>query len=135
MEKPILKRENILYPELSYSIVGCAFEIFNQLGPGHAEKIYHNALALSFKDKGLPYKDQISFAVMFKDKVVGKNILDFLVDERIIVEIKKDVRYSKIHLEQVLNYLKVTSLKLALLITFTNNGVTFKRIINISEST
>ncbi len=131
MNKTKLKREDILYPELSYEIMGCAFEVFNQLGPGQAEKTYHNAMILVFKEKKVSFKSQVYFPVMFKDKVIGKNVFDFLVDEKIIVELKKDIRYSKVHLDQVVNYLKVSNLKLALLINFTNDGVTSKRVINV----
>ena len=62
----------------------------------------------SLKDKKISFRDQVYFPVKFKDIIIGKSVFDFLVDEKIIVEIKKDVRYSKVHLDQVLNYLKVS---------------------------
>jgi GxxExxY protein len=133
MNRSKLNREDLLYPELSCKIIGCAFEVFNQLGPGHAEKTYHAALALSFKDKGISFNEQVYFPVKFMGKVVGRNFFDFLVDDKIIIEIKKNVRYSKVHLDQVSNYLQVSNLKLAILINFMIDGVTSKRIINISE--
>ncbi len=111
--------------------MGCAFEVFNQLGPGHAEKTYHNGMKVLFQEKKISFKDQVYFPVTFKDKVIGRSIFDFLIDEKIIVELKKDVRYSKVHLDQVLNYLKVSDLELAILVNFTNRGVTSKRIVSV----
>ena len=128
-----LRRDDILFPELSYEILGYAFEVFNQLGPGHAEKTYHNGMKVLLKNKQINFRDQVHFPVKFQDKIIGKSVFDFLVEGKIIVEIKKDVHYSKAHLEQVLNYLKVSNLKLGILINFTNNGVTSKRIINTSQ--
>jgi hypothetical protein len=48
MSTPILKKDNVLYPELSYAIIGCAYDVFNEIGPGHSEKTYQNALGVSF---------------------------------------------------------------------------------------
>ena len=66
-------------------------------------------------------------------EIVGKGFLDFSIDSKIIAELKKDGYFSKTHLEQVLNYLKMSNLKLAILINFTNEGVKFKRIVNINQ--
>ncbi|MBN8695689.1 MAG: GxxExxY protein [Bacteroidetes bacterium] len=66
--------------------------------------------------------------------MIGRGFLDFLVEDKIIVELKKDENFTKTSIDQVLNYLKTTDLKLAILINFTKQGVKFKRIINISES-
>ena len=110
-----LIRNDLIYPDLSYKIIGCAFEVFNALGPGHSEKIYQKALAESFKEK-----------------IIARGYLDFQVEERIIVELKKDERFSKIHIEQVLQYLKNSSLQLAIIINFTKTGVISKRVINIA---
>lgn len=72
----------------------------------------------------MPYK------VIFQEKVVGNNYFDFLVDDKIIVELKSLSKFSKANYDQVLNYLKVSNLKLALLIMFTQNEVRHKRVIN-----
>ena len=131
--KAQLKRNDLVYPELSYEIIGCAYEVFDGLGAGHSEKTYQKAFAIELKRKSILFKEQVYYAVKFKDEVVGKGFLDFEVDGKIIVELKKNVHFSKVHLEQVLNYLKISKLKLGILITFTNDGIKHKRIININQ--
>ncbi|MBI4930697.1 MAG: GxxExxY protein [Bacteroidetes bacterium] len=125
-----VKRSDLLFPELSYQIVGCAFEVYNELGFGHHEKYYQRAYAEALKLKELKFTEQVYFPLKFKDKVIGKFYFDFLVDEKVIVELKKDNRFSKQHIDQVKGYLKVSGLKLAILINFTRTEVLYKRIIN-----
>src|SRR4051812_16600235 len=127
--KPQLKRNDLVYPELSYEIVGCAYEVFDELGAGHAEKTYQRAFAVALRKKEIAFKEQVYYSVKFKDEIVGKAFLDFEIESKIIVELKKNVHFSKSHLEQVLNYLKVSNLKLGILITFSNEGTNFKRIV------
>ncbi len=128
-----LRRKDILYPELSYEIVGCAFDVFNELGPGFHEKYYQRALAESFKNKNLKFSEQAGHPLKYKGIIIGRQYLDFLVEDKIIVEIKKGNIFSKRHVDQVMNYLKTNNLKLAILINFTNNGIVSKRIININS--
>lgn len=130
--KPVLKRSDLVYPELSYEIVGCAYEVFDQLGSGHSEKTYQKAFAVALKSKSVPFKEQVYYVVKFKDEIVGKGFLDFEVDGKVIVELKKNVHFSKAHLEQVLDYLKKSNLKLGILITFSTDGIKYKRIINLN---
>jgi len=127
-----LIKTDILHPELSYKIIGCAFDVFNELGPGFHEKYYQRALAEAFNNQKLKFLEQKGCILKYKDVIIGKQYLDFLVDDKIIVELKKGNQFSKRHIEQVLNYLKTNKLELAILINFTNEGVVSKRIININ---
>jgi GxxExxY protein len=129
-----LVRKDLVYPELSYQLVGCAFEVFNELGPGHVEKNYQKAFATMLNLKSLAFKEQVYYPLVFKGKVIGKNFLDFLVEDKVIIELKKDQFFSKTHIDQVLNYLKLSNLNLAILINFSKTGVTSKRIINIEQA-
>ena len=128
-----VKRTDLVYPELSFIIVGCAYEVFNELGPGHTEKIYQRALAAVFEEKKIVFKEQEYYPLKFKDKVIGRGFLDFAVDNKIIVELKKDETFTKTHIDQVVNYLKLSNYKLAILINFTPQGVKFKRLVNINQ--
>lgn len=128
-----VKRTDLVYPELSFIIVGCAYEVFNELGPGHTEKIYQRALAAVFEEKKIIFKEQEYYPLKFKDKVIGRGFLDFAVDNKIIVELKKDETFTKTHIDQVVNYLKLSNYKLAILINFTPQGVKFKRLVNINQ--
>lgn len=122
--------EKLIHAELSYSIIGCAYDVFNQLGGGHTESVYQKALKESFLRKQLHIKEQIFYKVKYDEKTVGKNFFDFLVDEKIIVEIKAASKFSKANYDQVLNYLHVSKTELALLINFTSKQVEVKRVVN-----
>jgi GxxExxY protein len=126
-----LKRKDLLHPELSFKIVGCAFEVHNELGYGFKEVIYQKALSLAFAEKGLSFKEQMQFEIKFKEQVLAKRYFDFVVEDTVVVEIKRDDKFSKANIDQTIEYLKVSNLKLALLINFGKEGVVYKRLINI----
>ncbi len=130
--KTLLKRKDILFPKLSYEVVGSAFDVYNEIGPGHLEKHYQGALAISFRSKGFNVKEQLYCPVTFMGKMIGKRLLDFLIDDAVVVEIKKGNRFSKSHIDQVLDYLKINNLKLAILVNFGSDGVLFKRVVNFN---
>jgi len=129
-----LQRKDLIHPELSYTIISCAFDVNNEIGGGHHEKHYQRALAKSFEYKQLAFKEQIYYTLKYKGSIIGKSYLDFLVENKIIVEIKKGNQYSKRHIDQVLDYLKTANLPLAILINFGQNGVHFRRIVNFDCS-
>ncbi|MDQ3046837.1 MAG: GxxExxY protein [Bacteroidota bacterium] len=129
--QPVVHKKDLLFPELSYQIIGCAYDVFNEIGFGHPEKFYQRALAESLKSKNLAFTEQLYFPVKFQDKIVGKMFFDFLVEEKVIVEIKKDARFSKQNIDQVNQYLKTTGYQLALLINFSPTGVVYKRMVNL----
>jgi GxxExxY protein len=131
--KPIVRRNDLVYPELSYEIVGCAYEVWDELGFGHSEKIYQKSFAIVLRTKNKKFQEQVYYSLKFRDEIVGKGFLDFLIDDKIIIELKKDGNFSKTNIEQVLNYLKLSNLKLAILINFTKEGVKFKRIVNVNS--
>ena len=131
MEKNI--RNDLVFPELSFKIVGCAFEVYNQLGYGHAEKYYQKAMAISLRNQKIFFKEQAHFPLKFQGETIGKGFCDFVVDEKVIVELKKDKRFSKANIEQVYQYLKSSKLKLAILINFTSSGAIFKRLVNLRD--
>ncbi|MDP3014876.1 MAG: GxxExxY protein, partial [bacterium] len=106
---PILKRNDLLYPELSYEIIGAAFDVYNLLGEGHHEKYYQKALAEALTNKELKFKQQLSCSLNYRGKILGKRFLDFLVENKIIIEIKKGNKFSKQHIDQVLDYLKLNN--------------------------
>ena len=121
----------IIYPELSYQIIGIIFEVFNDLGYGYLEKYYQKALELAFRQARVEFKAQSPYRVKYKGEIIGKNYIDFIINGIIVLEIKKGNRFSKRYFDQVVSYLKVTGMKLAILAHFTSDGVKFKRILNI----
>jgi len=93
-----LRRTDLIYPELSYKIIGCAFDVYNSLGSGHHEKYYQRALAETFFGQNFNFSQQVDFPLKYKEKIIGRNFLDFLVDNKIVVEIKR----GNIFLRQIL---------------------------------
>jgi GxxExxY protein len=125
-----LRKSDIFYPELSYQIVGILFSVYNELGPGHHERYYQRAVAQLLKESGLNFQEQRSIPTKFRGTYIGRSQLDFIIENKIVLEIKKGSRFSKRHIDQVLQYLKDTKLRLAILATFKQEGVVFKRIVN-----
>lgn len=123
--------DNIVYKELSYKVVGVIFEVFKELGYGFKERYYEDAIAKEFKNKGIEFKRQIPCKLKYKGEIIGNYRFDFLVEDKIIVELKQGNYFSKNNITQALQYLKASDLKLAILTNITNNGVKFKRILNI----
>jgi GxxExxY protein len=126
-----IKNPELVYPELSYKLVGLAYTVSNELGFGHLEKIYQRAYAKELSLEKLKFKEQVPYSVFYKGESIGKSYLDFLVEDKIIIELKRNDIFSKKHIDQVLNYLKISDLKLALLIHFSKEGVKYKRIVNV----
>jgi len=123
-------KEDLIYPELSFKLVGYAFEVFKKLGYGHREDVYQKAYAEMLKTNNHNFVEQQYCPVVFNDKVIKKLFLDFKVDEKLIVELKKDEKFSPDHIEQVNQYLKSSGLQLAILFNFGRQGVLYKRLVN-----
>jgi GxxExxY protein len=125
-----INEDKVIYKELSYQIVGLLFEVHNELGYGYKEKYYEEAIARLFIKNKVKFKRQIPFDIKFKDEIIGRNYLDFLVENKIVLEIKKGNNFSKKYMEQVNQYLKITKMKLAILASFTSKGIKFFRLLN-----
>lgn len=126
----VKKKEKVLYPELSYRIVGCLFEVYNQLGAGHRESYYQKALAEEFRANGLVFEEQRKINLEYKNKVVGKNYLDFLIEDKVVLELKIGRCFSKNSFRQTQAYLKKTGYKLGIIALFTSKELKFYRVLN-----
>jgi GxxExxY protein len=125
-----MPKDKVIYKELSYKIVGILFEVYNELGYGYKEKYYEKAIKQALRDSNINFKCQAPYKINFKNRLLGINYLDFVVENKIVLEIKRGSYFSKQNLTQVLEYLKITKLKLAILANFTANGVKFIRLLN-----
>ncbi|MBW4595944.1 MAG: GxxExxY protein [Brasilonema angustatum HA4187-MV1] len=103
---------------LAYRVIGAAIEAHRVLGPGFLESVYQQALEVEFRMRGIPYKPQYPVTVNYKGYPVGEGILDFLIGDVLIVELKAVENLSPVHEAQVISYLKMTKHPLALLINF-----------------
>jgi GxxExxY protein len=120
---------DILYKELSYAIVGAAMEVHRILGPGFLEAVYQTALTHELKLRGIPYEEQKYLPVSYKGILVGDYIADFVIDGKIIVEIKAISAFNLNHEAQALNYLAATGFRLALLLNFGSKSLQQKRMV------
>jgi GxxExxY protein len=119
----------LLFKELCYKTVGAAQEVHRTLGPGFLESVYEHALAQEFALRQIPFERQAPLSVMYKQTCVGDFRADFVVDGKIILEIKATTGLVPAHEAQALHYLAMTGFRLALLINFGTKSLQFKRII------
>ncbi|MEZ4875640.1 MAG: GxxExxY protein [Flavobacteriaceae bacterium] len=120
----------LVYKEESYAIVGCLFEVYNNLGSGFSEIVYKDALEYELLRKNIPFQREKEFSVQYKEVILKhKFFADFVIDEKIILEIKTVENLNDKHLAQCLNYLKVSKLKLALLVNFHKDFLDHQRIV------
>lgn len=110
--------EDHLYKDLTYKIIGAAMLVHKQLGPVHKELIYHKALEKEFLDSKLPYTSEKILPVIYKGVSVGVYRPDFLVEDKVIVEIKAVVLLPRSFETQLSYYLKGTGYKIGLLLNF-----------------
>src|SRR5207237_3268932 len=115
-------------------IIGCAFTVGNRLACGFLEKVYENSLIIEMRKSGLTVAQQKVIEVRYDDCVVGTYVADVVVEGTVLLEIKAVKFFDEIHTAQCLNYLKITSLPLCLLINFGRPRVDIKRVILTTES-
>lgn len=127
---------NLLYKDLVYKIQGILFEVYKALGSGFKESIYQNAIEEELIKQKISYKREPSLKINYKDKVVGLYRPDFIIDEKVLLEIKA-VPEVLVYFEiQLFNYLKATKYKLGLLVNFgCDGGVDIRRKILTQKST
>ena len=118
---------------ISYDIRGAAFDVYNNLGPGLLESVYEAAMTYELKKSGHKIKRQVGLPVKYKTEELELGFrLDLLVDRKVIIEIKSVDALAPVHYKQLLTYLRLTDLKLGLLINFNtdNLGKNIKRVVN-----
>ncbi len=110
--------------EISYKIRGAIFKVYNELGSGLFESVYEKALIYQLKNDGLEVKSQVSIPVYYNKQLLNIGfILDVLVENKVIVEIKSVEELSKVHHKQILNYLRLTNLRLGVLVNFNTDNI------------
>jgi GxxExxY protein len=104
--------------ELAHAVIGVAIEVHRQLGPGFLESVYEEALCIELADKRISFERQKEISVLYKGRPIGKQRIDLMVGEVLIVELKAIDALAEIHKAQVISYLRATGLPLGLLINF-----------------
>jgi GxxExxY protein len=103
---------------LTERIIGCAYAVHNQLGPGFLEKVYENALRIEFEEAGLSVQQQHPIPVHYRGRIVGDFFADLLVENQVVIELKAVRTIVKEHEVQLVNYLTATGIDDGLLINF-----------------
>jgi GxxExxY protein len=124
-----MSEEELIHKELVYEVVGCAMKVHRELGYGFLEKVYENSMMVLLNKKSIKAKQQFPVPVHFENVVVGEYFADFMIEDKILVELKTVDKITNVHFAQVLNYLKATGIKLGLLINFGPRKLEYERIV------
>ncbi|MGF1638220.1 MAG: GxxExxY protein [Cyclobacteriaceae bacterium] len=123
-------KEEYKYSALTGKIIGCAMEVHKLLGNGFQEVIYQRALEYEMELQGLVFAREFEMLIFYKEKQLGTRRVDFLVEEKISVEIKALTQLEPVHLAQAINYLEAYNLEIGLLINFGDTKLRFYRLEN-----
>ncbi len=121
--------DELLHKELSESIIGAAMTVLNVLRPGLDEKLYENALVIELRKRGHRVDQQRPFPVYYDGELIGTLIPDLIVDDVVIADPKVVTTFNDTHVAQMIGYLSITGLRLALLLNFKNSKLGWKRIV------
>lgn len=127
--KPQINTDEHGLNEITFRINGCAMDVMNSLGHGFNEKIYENALAIAFEKRGLQFSQQKQYEITFEEKTVGVFVPDFVVEDKVIVELKTIDRIGNNEKGQVLNYLRASGLNLGIILNFKNAKLDWQRVV------
>lgn len=119
----------MIHKELSGKIIGAAMAVLNELGPGLDEKIYERALVIELRKLGHSVEQQRAFSVHYSGELVGTLVPDTIVDGLVIADPKVVEAFNDSHVRQMIGYLAITKLKLALLINFKHAKLQWKRVV------
>ncbi|MBS1752716.1 MAG: GxxExxY protein [Bacteroidetes bacterium] len=119
------------YKDITEKIIGASFEVHKFLGNGFQEVIYQRALAYEMSNAGLAFAREIEQDIFYKElpEPIGTRRADFVVEGKVLVELKAIIQLEDVHLAQILNYLKAYRLEVGLLINFGSKSLTFKRVV------
>ena len=121
---------DLIYKQESFKIIGLCMEVHRELGKGHDEVIYKDALEFEFGQNQIPFSREKKYQIQYKTIILRhKYYADFVVDDKILLEAKAVVCLTDAHVKQVLNYLAASKLKLGLLVNFGEDSLVFKRIV------
>ena len=121
--------QELIHRELSEEIIGAAMTVLNTLRPGLDEKLYERALIIELRKRGHKVDPQREFPVFYDGQHIGSLVPDLIVDDLVIVDPKVVAGFHDTHVAQMLGYLSITDLKLALLLNFKNVKLEWKRVV------
>ena len=120
--------EKYKYSDLTSRIIGCAMEVHKTMGNGFQEVVYQRALAIELELQKIGFARELEMPLFYKGVDVGSRRADFLVEDKVLVEIKAVIQLEDVHLAQAINYLEAYKLEVGLLINFGSKSMQFKRV-------
>ena len=108
--------------------------VHSEIGSGFPEIIYHRCLSIEFNEKGIRYQNELSLPLFYRGIHVGKRRVDFLIEDKVLIEIKAVSELDKSHINQILNYLNLFQIEVGLLLNFGEGSLKFNRFINSKPS-
>ena len=124
----------MIHEDLSGEIIGAAMVVLNELKPGLDEKLYERAMIIELKHRGCSVSVQSSYPVSYRGELIGNLVPDLIVDNAVIVDPKVVSCFTDTHGAQMIGYLNITALELALLINFKNARLEWKRVLRSQET-
>jgi GxxExxY protein len=118
------------YSEITEGVIGCAMRVHQKMRNGYPELIYHNCLVIEFRKTGIKFQNEVELPIFYEGIEVGKRRIDFLIESKVVLEIKAITELTDAHLAQGLNYLEGLNLEVGLLINFGSKSLEIKRLIN-----
>jgi len=123
------ENRNLLFKQEVFQIVGCAFEVLNQLGHGLYEKPYENALVVEFEAQKIPFRQQPAYDIIYKGRNVGLFVPDLIAFDAVVVDAKTIVRITDVERGQMLNYLRITKLRVGVILNFKHPKLEWERVV------
>ncbi len=121
--------EKYKYKELTERIIGCAMQVHSTLGNGFQEVIYQRCLGIELDESEISHAREVEMPIFYKGKDVGTRRVDFLVEDKVLVELKAISVIDDSHYAQIINYLEAFKLEIGLLINFGERRLRFKRFV------
>jgi GxxExxY protein len=126
-----LKRDDIIHPELSYKLIGVLYNVHKEMGYGFLEKYYQKGIAAELRKNNINFREQVRVELIIGGESIATGVVDFIIEEKIILEIKQGDTFMKTNIDQLNSYLKMSKLQLGILANFTSRGLLYKRILNV----
>lgn len=123
-------KEEYKHSDITARVIGCAMKVHQRMRNGYQEIIYQRCLCIEFDKEGIKYHKEKELPIFYDDIEVGKRRVDFLIEEKVVLETKAVTEYSDSHLAQTLNYLEAMGLETGLLLNFGAKSLEIKRIVN-----
>lgn len=125
-----LRNSDIIYKDLSYKLMGVLFEVHRTLGNNYQEKYYQRAVERGLKLKEIPYKRELLVKMSYKESGVGRYFIDFVIADKIALEIKATANFKRSFFNQLYAYLDLANLKLGIITNFRSKRLYYKRLVN-----